>query len=513
MDLTEIQKELLRTEYPLLQPDNDPDIERYYYFRGIGKERDALRIFQTRLKPRYPEDRLRTALFQTYRSHNPIYRQLLAVAYRKLTERSLDRIRRSIIYIDSKMAAYNKRDVYSTIRVAEDISKILPRTRYEAIIGIERLLRYSQMLNFHVKSMGQAAELVRSYHNQSLAVVGNELQRRERMQRQAGQNRRLAPRSAFSSVTFSPADLDRIEISPSIHRAEDQTLAYCFKYWNLVEDPGFERIVFLYSRKYGKKNHEAYLLIRQGRRAKHRDDEILGSVLSALVQGYYYSVLGDRYLQQKWITLKNILLDQDAAALAARSAASAAAGYSARKKQTARKAAVKQSGRAKKQAVAAEKKAVQKKAVQQQGVVTRPAAAKSLPRNVAAMTPAPQKRNRQRPIPVVRPPVKRVAEHAAGGSVSDRLRVLSGRTYDLYRERFLTHARPAIRKILGAGKGRFFNIPERAEDLVYNFLRDHYADPYMNWAESRDRAELAALGFALESLNPVIDECFKSVKD
>jgi hypothetical protein len=35
----------------------------------------------------------------------------------------------------------------------------------------------------------------------------------------------------------------------------------------------------------------------------------------------------------------------------------------------------------------------------------------------------------------------------------------------------------------------------------------------MNWAESKDRADLAALGFAIESLNPVIDECFKSVKD
>jgi hypothetical protein len=108
---------------------------------------------------------------------------------------------------------------------------------------------------------------------------------------------------------------------------------------------------------------------------------------------------------------------------------------------------------------------------------------------------------------------KQQAENTTGGSVSDRLRVLSGRSYDLYQDRFLTHTRPAIRKILGAGKGIFFNLPERAEDLIYNFLKDHYADPYMNWDESKERAELAALGFKLESLNPIIDECFKSVKD
>jgi hypothetical protein len=355
--------------------------------------------------------------------------------------------------------------------------------------------------------MNTAVELVRAYHNQSLAVVGNELQRQERMRQQAERQQRQQRLSAaweggggvFSLVTFSPADLNRIEIPSSIRSLEDQTLAYCFKYWNLVEDPAFERIIFLYSRKYGKKNHDVYLLIRQGRRAKHRDDEILGSVLSSLVQGYYYSVLGDRYLQQKWIALKNILLEQDAAALAARSAASVAAGIStggtrmaAKKKQAAQKAAVKQSGKVKKQAAAVKKKAVQKK-------------------NVAAMNPAPaQKKRYPRAFPAAAsPPVER----AAGGSVSDRLRVLSGRSYDLYQDRFLTHARPAIRKVLGAGKGIFFNLPEKAENLVYNFLRDHYADPYMNWAESKERAELAAMGFRLESLNPVIDECFKAMKN
>ncbi|GHU79362.1 hypothetical protein FACS189462_4970 [Spirochaetia bacterium] len=289
----------------------------------------------------------------------------------------------------------------------------------------------------------------------------------------------------FSPVTFTPADLNRIEISPSINRVEDQTLAYCFKYWNLVGDPAFERILFLYSRKYGKKNHDLFILIRQGRQAKLRDDEILGAVMSALVQGYYYSILGDRYLQQQWAGLKDILMDREAEAKghAPVSTRSAAAGISI--------------GRGKR---AAEKKAddAKKKAVQK--------------RNVAAMTPAPQK-HYPRSVPPARQTAERAGRNHADGSVSDRLRALSGHSYDLYQERFLTRARPAIRKILSAGKGRFFNLPEKAEDLVYNFLRDHYTDPYMNWAESKERAELTALGFALESLNPVIDECYKAVRD
>jgi predicted lipid-binding transport protein (Tim44 family) len=100
----------------------------------------------------------------------------------------------------------------------------------------------------------------------------------------------------------------------------------------------------------------------------------------------------------------------------------------------------------------------------------------------------------------------------AEGSVSDRLQKLSGRGYDLYQDRFLAQARPAIRKILGAGRGLFFTLPEKAEDLVYGYLKDHYADPYMNWAASDEFRQLAEQGFRLPSLDPVIDECFRRIK-
>jgi hypothetical protein len=96
-----------------------------------------------------------------------------------------------------------------------------------------------------------------------------------------------------------------------------------------------------------------------------------------------------------------------------------------------------------------------------------------------------------------------------GGSVSNRLRELSGRSYDVYQTRFLDQARGAIRKIMGAKKRLFFTLPEAAEDLVYNFLKNHYSDPYMNWAESQEKKELEDLGFKLDSLIPIIDECYR----
>jgi hypothetical protein len=96
-----------------------------------------------------------------------------------------------------------------------------------------------------------------------------------------------------------------------------------------------------------------------------------------------------------------------------------------------------------------------------------------------------------------------------GGSVSDRLQELSGRSYDVYQDRFLARVRGSIRKVMGERKGLFFNLPENAEDLIYHFLKDHYADPYMNWEESEERKTLEKLGFSLESLIPIIDECYR----
>jgi hypothetical protein len=165
-----------------------------------------------------------------------------------------------------------------------------------------------------------------------------------------------------------------------------------------------------------------------------------------------------------------------------------------------------------------------------QPVIVKPAAVKVSPppKPVKAAAPPPSEPPRQslpesrtgisqtatetRPDEPPRRKIRRKAEvpiQHAGASVSDRLRQLSGHSYDLYQDRFLTHVRQAIRKVLSSGRGIFFALGEDAEDLVYNFLEAHYSDPYMNWAESAERKELAALGFELESLNSIIDECYK----
>jgi hypothetical protein len=506
MNISEIEDELFRLEYPNLMADHDPDIERYYYLRNTGQSPDALHIFESRLKPRYPDDEFRTALMRSYRSRHPSFRKLLAAGYHALGQRSLERIRLSINYIADRADSYNPKDVFSTIRAAEDILRILPKERYEAIDGIDRYARYAGALNIRARSAAAAAGLVRAYLTQSLTVVEEERRRRETLERQELQRERKRlvkldwegyrwqkkygslPLIDFSSVVFSPADILRIEIPRSLPRLEDQTLAYCIKYWNLTEDAAFERTLFLYSRKYGARNHDVYMTIRRGKMAKQRDDEILASVLSSLVKGYYYSITGDRYLQQKWNTVKPLLTGAapdrgTQPALPAPDQVSSAgepAGKPAETKKAAEKPVKKKAGK-KKPGKKTEKK--------------RPAAGKKRKKRRIRRSSA-----AARNVPA--------AKEEIGGSVSNRLRALSGRSYDLYQDRFLGHVRPAIRKVLGEGKGLFFRIPEEAENLLYDFLKDHYSDPYMDWAGSDERKALEEMGFDLASLNPIIDECY-----
>ncbi|MDR2094511.1 MAG: hypothetical protein LBP76_03205 [Treponema sp.] len=545
MNINEIREELFRRDYPALRPNSDPDIERYCYLRTSGFPREALNLYESRLRPRYPNDEFRTALLRTYRNRDPVFLQLLSAAYRRLAEISLDRTRKIIDFIAKKIETYNPKDVYSTLKTVEDILKVLPQERYAAMSGIDRYYEYARALKFQVKLTGKAANLVHAYLDQSLGVIGNELRRRENKKRQEAERerqRRLMedwndyewqkkhgiqaesiPFLDMSSIVFSPQDLARIEIPSTFTRLEDKTLAYCLKYWHLVHDDAFERVLYLYSKKYGVKNYDAYKIIRVGRFRNMRDDEILTQVMSSLMTGYYYSVQGDRYLQQQWNVMKGYLSKPSTAVTA---------GMPRQKK-------VKQDKKA------ADVKSKPKKAEQGRKITVpsktdagrtakkvRQPVHTALPRKrgkPAAIPAAPtirgeiplqaqDKKNKAGPLPAEKGgSIYTIKTHLpkpeikAGGSVADRLRELSGRSYDIYQDRFLANALSAIRKVLGAKKGIFFTLPERVETLIFTFFKEHYSDPYMNWAESRERAEAASLGFDIPSLDPIIRECFRKL--
>jgi hypothetical protein len=253
--------------------------------------------------------------------------------------------------------------------------------------------------------------------------------------------------------------------------------------------------------------------------------------MSVLVTGYYYSIRGDRYLQQQWSVIK-LSLEQNFLAASVPSSSAEEAPFSGRAAQApARRSPGGRTKTASGKTAAARKKTAsgdrvikkKKKAPpalaskEKKAVVRERREAADTSRKIQAERTGPENRKTRAALSSLTSAsqVKSRASRAAaaipsaGGSVSDRLRELSGRSYDLYQDRFLAHVRPAIRKNLAAGKGLFFKISEQAEDLVYHFLKGHYADPYMNWKDSEERQALAAMGFSLESLIPIIDECYQ----
>jgi hypothetical protein len=265
--------------------------------------------------------------------------------------------------------------------------------------------------------------------------------------------------------------------------------------------------------------------------------------MGLLITGYYYSIQGDLYLWRNWNAIKYALANQqkalpvpDGMALPARKTPAPKSVESITLKPMP-KIEQKKTGSAagkepKTKDMGVKPRIVPKPLsetapriapgshVNNQPVIT---VAKPAEKTITAIQPLIKTPEELKPARQTKPaaplkqpdvPSKEFTNKAlekAKGSVSDRLKELSGRSYDVYEDRFLAKARASIRKVLGTGKGLFFNLPEEAEDLVYNFLRDHYSDPYMDWENSNDRKSLLAMGFDLPSIHKVIDGCYRTL--
>ena len=102
-----------------------------------------------------------------------------------------------------------------------------------------------------------------------------------------------------------------------------------------------------------------------------------------------------------------------------------------------------------------------------------------------------------------------------GGSISDKIKRLSGRAYDVYKELFFDKLRPHIRDALLAKNSPaaqlFGEDLNKAENYVYDFMERNYANPYMDWPNSEHRDRLARLGIELDSLDPIIELCYRKI--
>jgi len=649
----EIKRELIRRVFPDLRYGGDPDIERYFELRRDRRLAEALDVYNGRLRVRYPDDSARVALLRLYRERDPRYASYQDSLILELGDKLARRIAANIDLIVSHLERAELSDAFTALKAVESVLTRFGGDTEAALTQLARYEEFSRLLNHRSLLCGRALELVREYDAVARAdspadydfiarSEAIEQRRRAALSSRSGsasswvreerydfvamsaehELRAKAQARAHShyfdpaKIKFSAQERGRVEIPDSLRRREDRVLVFCAKYWNQVRDPAFDRLVFLYARKYGTSHYEIFRAVKMGRLRGSSDDEILSEVSGILTTSYSYSVSGDLYMQVMWRRLRSRMearaIEHRLAAPGPESRVRAAhaerrktlgpaetesrtrrepepsapqeaptRGFAARAPQFALREASRRAA-----AQAALRKpttppAPAGKPAAQERKRPEGAAEPELRTAVRARLPEPERRSgypapsrepsrivgspepqeperrvaalqadahssprpavgesgparaRENPTPpelltpvakpsgsrlLVRPPagpepVPRI--EGRGGSISDRIRSLSGKAYDVYREIFLEEVRGHIHRYLLSHQtkshGLFDTAANEAEDQIFGFMAAHYDDPFMDWDHSAERAVAEGLGFSLPSLDPIVEACFKNL--
>lgn len=505
--MPDVREIILERVFPELRYGGDPDIERYFDLRSSGRMLDALSIYRSRLKPRYPDDDKRIILLKLYRTHSPAFAGFLHGLLSERADEIMRRLKDNIDALIAPLYGVSMHDTYAVLKAVERVARLLPDDADAARNMASNYADYARLMDHNRPEMERASYLLGEFYDQASidedqpadfiasSLASEETKRRRKKEEEKNNFFDL------SRIDFDQSDIDRIEITPALERDEDIVLAYCHKYWLRVEDPAFERIVWLYSRKYQTKHHEVFKAIKMGRRRKYQDDDILTIVSSTIATRYNYTVQGDLYMQAGWRRLKASLYGQ----CLARQAKSASAPEPESEEATAQ---------AKPRM---NKKAVAKKKKQKQGHRDTKRTAPEAPTAQASRLTASHSSVssiKREPRAKLRTEMH-IEELKAQGSISEKIKRLSGRAYDVYRDIFLSHVRSHIRasllkhRVKGDGGSR--EDTNKAENIIYEYIEANYTNAYMDWNNSEHKSSIRALGFDMPSLDGIIEDCYRKI--
>ena len=419
----DLRHAILERAFPDLRFGGDPDIERYFELRRAGRMMDALAVYTSRLKKRYPDDAKRVYLLKLYRVNSPIYQSYLEGLLMERADEMIDRIRLDIEALTAPLDGVPLRNAYAVLKSVERIARFLPGDGERALAVVSAYEDYAKLLSFRQKEMARSAYLLSEFYSQARPeqdeapdFVADSL-REEEGRRQLERERERKNFFDLSRIRFEKEDLRRIEIPQGIERDEDKALAFCHKYWHLVADSAFERVLWLYSHKYGTKHYAVFKAIKTGRIRKYPDDDILSLVATTIADRYSYTVQGDVYMQAAWRRIKASLYT---AGTTPQPEAPASAGTARSKPPTRSKAASR-----KKSSTPAPP--VGRTDVRREDIEPRVKKGKLERAEAFPAVLAPQAHEALKAPPIA----------LAGGSISDTIKRLSGKAYDVYRDIFL----------------------------------------------------------------------------
>ncbi len=503
----DVRKLVLEQIFPELRYGGDPDIERYFDLRSQDRMLDALSLYRLRLKPRYPDDKKRVVLLALYRTHAPQYQQFLHDLLMERADEIIARLKKNIDSLINPLLRINMKNTYAVLKAVELVARMLPDNPEKAKIAAAAYENQAAILKYKKNEMTRLCYLLGEFYEQAVVEeleVADFLSVSPAMEAERRKREKQSEKHNFfdvSRIEFDAADARRIEISPAFARNEDKVLAYCHKYWLRAEDPAFERIIWLYSRKYETQHYDIFRTIKTGRRRKFSDDDILTMVATNLTTKYSYTVQGDIYMQAAWSRIKAELY----------SGASVSVKPDESPRPSPSNAEHLKRRRELESAAAHSKR--NRRAPDPGPVPASPAASGS----DTEEAPEPRLvRSMAKPRRLAAPRTySSMPERIATGSISDVIKRLSGRVYDVYRDIFLERVRGAIHEELGKRKTKpvklFDDSMNRAEDLVYRFMEENYTNSYMDWTGSSERAKVAELGFVVDSLDAIIDSCYKKI--
>ena len=495
--ITELEKQVLKQEYPQLSLSDDLDIERYFELRKKGFLREALLLYNGKLKIKYPDEKMRIELMSCYRRHSPRFQELLTQNLVKLAQKTISQIKQIIEFISTRISNLDENDVYNVIQRCEQIVSAISNDRFAAISFMQKISRYAVILNFQPEAMKKSAELIRLYVTDTLSSV-NEY-KAEQAALASKENRHIvkyrpAPAFDFSKIIFTKEQREAIIIPDTVKSVEDKVIAYTVKYWASYSNAAFENAVLLFSRKYKTNHYNIFQAVKIGRYRDWKDEEILQAVLSNVVNGYYYSISGDLYLQRQWAKTKLSLVPN--------------------KKNISQQA--ENSQEQKSLPPVPNKKKPDEKVIKNKTTkiinLEQPDTKDRIDKDIISNKKFVEEPNKEKDVKLDKPEISvpHSSEVKTSASIAELIKLMTGANYKIHKGMFFDTIRTAIRNELDKRSIQTTSIFKNeyidAENLIYEFFEKNYENPFQDWRTSEQCAEVLKLGFDLQSIESIIKE-------
>ena len=482
--LTDSEKFILNQEFPDLSLSGDDEIERYFIYRKQGREKEAIFLYNNKLRVKYPNEALRIALISAYRKKDPIFTSLLTQCLKLLANRTIERTKRIISFISEGVGKVSNSNILSIVSQCENVVSSISQDRYQVIPFTEKYSRYASYFKFREKEMKEASHIIKLYISGEFSYLA---MREEARIRNEKKEKKIF--FDFSKITFTKAQIDFILISPNIKRIEDKVIAYIAQYLPSCLDTSFENLVLLYSRKYKTKHYDIFKAIKTIVIAKKNDEELLTNVLMTVSDGYYYSISGDIYLQKEWAKLKDNLIET-------KTKKDEKEAYNSSK---AEKETEKKEAQNKKHIVKDKNKElsnVRKK--------NRLIKAKEKAKKVEILHKEAQEDIQKETSNIKHEKLEKLE------SIKDCIKRIIGNSYGIYDELFFKTVRISIRHVLEKSitqKMSLFGDEENiAEDSIYEYIEKNYENPYQNWLQSENKKNVENLGFKISSIEEILKD-------